>query len=197
MKKIILVALTLFTFTGISLAQFEQGRILAGGSIGFSTNTNKSKVNNTTTTNSKSASFNFNPKAGYFIINNLAVGAGLDLGVSSYKQEGATHKSTGSSIAIDPFVRYYLKQGIFFQGQFGVGSSKSKYYYGNTPYTDKYNTTNWSLAAGYALFLNNNVAIEPMVGYRSDTDKPKGSDNKTINGGLFVNVGFQIYLGKK
>ena len=197
MKKIILVALTLFTFTGISFAQFEQGRILAGGSIGFSTNTNKTKNNNTTTTNYKGTNLNFTPKVGYFVINNLAVGAGLDIISQSVKYDGSSNKEVSTSTVIEPFVRYYVKPGIFFNGAFGAGPGKYKYTYGSTTTTTKFNTTKWSLAAGYAYFLNNSVAIEPMIGYASSTQKAKSNDNKNVDGGLFINIGFQIYLGKK
>ncbi len=197
MKKVILIALTVLTFSGISFAQFEQGRILAGGSIGLKTNTNKTKNNNTTSTNSKSVDISVNPKAGYFIIDNLAIGAGLNITSTTQKADGSTEKETYTSTSIEPFVRYYIKPGIFFQGAFGVGPGKYKETNGNTTTTTKFNTSNWSLAAGYAIFLNNNVAIEPTIGYGSSTMKLKANDNKNIDSGLFINVGFQIYLGSK
>jgi len=196
MKKIITTVIVILCVTSV-FAQFQKGRILAGGSIGFSSHTYKSKTNSTTTTAAKETVFNFGPKVGYFVIDKLAVGAGLNLAASVYKPEGSSNKTNNSSISLAPFVRYYLEPGIFFQGGFGFGSGKSKQKNANTTTTTKYGTSEWSIGAGYAYFLNDHVAIEPFVGYQSNTLKSKSPDSKWIDSGLFLNIGFQIYLDPK
>lgn len=198
MKKVIFTAIVLLTASA-TFAQFEKGRILAGGSIEFSANKDKTESNNVSVTNSKSTSFNFGPKVGYFFINNLAAGLGLGLSASTTKYEGSGDKDKISGVSVNPFVRYYLKPGVFFQGAFGVGSGKDKYTRNsnNTTTTTKYTASNWSLGAGYAYFLNNKVAIEPFLGYQTSATKNKSNDVKGINSGLFVNIGFQIYLDTK
>jgi outer membrane autotransporter protein len=139
------------------------------------------------------------PSAGYFIIDNLAVGAAIDFNASSTKPSGGTGKSSSTSVSLSPFVRYYLNQGIFFQGQVGFGSENSKYPSGGgTTTTTKYSTSNWSLGAGYAYFLNDFVAVEPMIGYGSNSQKTtSGPDVKYSYPGLFLKVGFQVYLGAR
>ena len=196
MKKIIIGLITALAVTS-SFAQFEKGRILAGGSVGFSTHTYKVESNTTKITTGKSTSLSFNPKVGYFIIDKLALGVGLNIMTSTDKDSRSSDKSTSSSVSIDPFVRYYLNPGIFFQGAFGVGSNNYKETNGNTTTTTKFNATNWSISTGYAIFLNDYVAIEPSIGYQSYANKNKSSDFKLIDSGLFINVGFQIYLGAK
>ena len=78
MKKITFFAIAMFA-TLSSFAQFNQGRMLVGGSAELSTNTNKQKDGNTTTTNSKTTSFTVSPSFGYFVIDQLAVGAAFVL----------------------------------------------------------------------------------------------------------------------
>jgi hypothetical protein len=199
MKKIVTAIAFVLLCSG-AYAQFNQGRILAGGSVGFSATTLKFKTNSATTTDSHSTSLSIAPNAGYFVIDNLAVGAGLDLSTSSVKGDGTDNsKLTSTSFTLTPFVRYYLDQGIFFQGQVGFGSESSKYKptQSNTTTTTKNGVFNWALAAGYAYFLNDFVAVEPMVGYSVDAAKNKDTDTKRINSGLFIRVGFQVYLGAR
>lgn len=180
-----------------AFAQFNQGRMLVGGSFDFSATTNKSKANGRTDTNSKSTSLSFGPQIGYFVIDNLAVGAGLDISLSKWKQEGSSYESTYTAFVLQPMVRYYLPQGIFFQGQFGIGAGKEKDNYSGTVDEEKFNITTWGLAVGYALFLNDNVAVEPQIGYGSAGRKYKDNDVKEIDNGLFISVGIQAYLGNK
>lgn len=192
-----------FTFFFIAMAaaftghaQFEQGRKLVGGSVSFTTTTDKSKLGGTTVTNGKQTSFSVSPNFGFFVIDNLAVGAGLGISVYSYKPENSNNKNTGTGIVFTPLVRYYLPVNVFFHGELGVGSAKSKSKNGNNTYESKSGVTNWALAAGYAIFLNESksVAIEPMLGYGSDVYKNKDTKVKDIDNKLFLKVGFQIYL---
>jgi len=196
MKKLIFTLAVIFCSLG-AFAQFEKGTILAGGSLAFESTKNKGKIGSTTTTYGKTTSFSLAPQAGYFIIDNLAVGAGLDLTLSTFKPEGdGDSKTTATELQLMPFVRYYLEPGTFFQGQFGVGSRKDKEKSGNTTVEQSYSSTSFNVGVGYALFLNDNVAIEPMLGYGSQTVKLKDvdPDRKSIDSGLFLRVGFQIYL---
>jgi hypothetical protein len=199
MKKIITVIALALICSG-AYAQFNQGRYLVGGSIGFSTSTTKLKNDNATNTLAHSTSFSVTPDVGYFVIDNLAVGAGLGLTVDASKGDGNDNsKHTETAFTLSPFVRYYLDQGIFFQGQVGFGSqsNKDKGNGSNTTTTTKLGVFNWALAAGYAYFLNDYVAIEPTVGYGSNSLKNKDADVKQISNGLFINIGFQIYLGAR
>src|SRR3954464_698760 len=99
MKKLFITSLIVFACAS-AFAQFEKGRILAGGGVSFSATTSKTKTDNATTTNSKTTSFDFGPKAGYFFMDNFAAGLGLDLSSSSTKQEGSGNKETDTEILI-------------------------------------------------------------------------------------------------
>jgi hypothetical protein len=196
MKKAIFTAMVVLGSMS-AFAQFDQGTKLVGGQFGLEFSTEKSKLNNQTDTDGKWTSFSFEPRFGYFVINNLAIGG--ELGVTSYtwKPEGADGKSTGTELTIGPFARYYFEPGIFVEGKYTVGTQKTKQdYFGDTE-EEKAALSNFALGAGYALFLNDNVALEPMIGFQSSSAKNKTTGEpevKSISSGLFLRVGFQVYL---
>jgi len=195
MKQIILVLMASCLAIG-AFAQFEKGTMMVGGSFGADFKTNKSKYDGNTYTNGNYVDVSFDPQFGIFVIDNLAVGGGLGMSTSAYKEDDSDYKSVTNEFTIQPMVRYYLKQGIFFQGKLMFGGAKDKTTNnGNTDVT-KYNVNGWSLAAGYAIFLNNIVAIEPQIGYGGKGYRNKDTDVKSIDNGLFLRVGFQIYLRK-
>ena len=197
MKKIIFIVLLLAAAATTSWAQFSKGTFLVGGtsnlSIGF--DTNKSKSGSTTSTDSKTTSFSLEPAAGYFFMDNLAVGAGLNLSTYTIKADGSGNKLIYSSTLFSPFVRYYFDK-FYAQGGFQVGSEKTELKINSTTTTSKDGVTGWSLAGGYAILLNESVALEPQIGYRSLVSKDKDSDNKDITSGLFIRMGVFVYLAR-
>jgi outer membrane protein len=195
MRKIACL-LTFVIICSASYAQFNQGRMLVGGSLGFHGETYKTKNNNTTTTTQKNVSFSLTPQFGYFIIDNLAIGGGIDLSSTSAKTPNNNYKDVTTSFQFQPFVRYYLPVKVFFQGTVGVGTTKDKVINNNTTTVAKSGITSLSLGVGYAWFLNDHVAIEPFVGYLTQRTKPDGSSVKYNESDLFLKIGFQIYLGK-
>jgi outer membrane protein len=195
MKKITILIIAMCAAVG-SYAQFNQGRMLVGGSLAFQSVTNKYKFDGNTTTNGKATDFSIAPQFGYFVIDNLAVGATLDFTLSKWKDDDGEYESTSTVLEFTPTVRYYLPMGVFFQGQFGIGPGKYKED-DNGIDEEKFTRTSVAGAVGYAFFLNDNVAIEPMIGYGVSTDKYKDDDLKDVDNGLFIRVGVQAYLGNK
>lgn len=169
MKKI-LFTVVFAMFVGVVSAQTEKGNWLVGANL----------ANINYDFDFKEFSLELTPQAGYFIADDVAVGALLNLGVNA--PEGGDAETFWG---IGPFVRGYFggtEKGKFF-GQadlaFGGYESETRFGLGAT--------------AGYAYFLTKNVALETGLGY--DYYKWEGSDGAS---NLGLNVGFQIYLsGKK
>src|SRR5690606_569612 len=128
---------------------------------------------------SKVFSLGLNPQAGYFIADNVALGASLHLGVDAPKDGDAV-----TSWGIGPFVRGYFggtEKGKFFgQADVAFGGVESATSFG------------LGATAGYAYFITKNVALETGLGYTYL--KPESVDGLSDIG---LNVGFQIYLGGK
>ena len=198
MKRITVFAIAMFAF-GSAFAQFNKGRMLVGGSAEFRTTTYKQKGGGSTSTTGTRTMFSVAPSFGYFFMDNLAAGAAVETIFSKWNSKSSStfdYDYGSTEIQFQPFVRYYLPMGVFFQGKFGVGTRK------HNPEDDdiaeyKYNTSSFALSAGYAFFLSDNVAVEPELGYRTSKLKQSDADFKNTESGLFLRVGFQIYLGKK
>jgi outer membrane protein len=195
MKKILTLLIGVAMSTA-GYAQFSKGTIMAGGSLSASFKTNKMEAGNTTTTTGNTNSINVFPQVGYFVMDNLAVGAGIDLSSSTTKSKGSNNKTTTSSTSLAPFARYYYHK-LYGQFAFDIGTGNVKNTTGNTTTDNKFTTAGWNLAVGYAYLLNEHVAVEPQIGYSSFSQKDKITGNRNINSGLFINIGLQIYLGKK
>lgn len=199
MNKRMFFSFSVFFFIYASAtAQIEKGRILASGSVGLSFQKYKEVYDGNTDSERNSTNFYLSPRAGYFITDAIAVGAGIDLSLSTTKFDD-DEKYNGTSIFFSPFVRYYFPQKFFGQFEFGIGSSKDKWSYPNEP-DDEYKAKSflWSLGVGYAYFLNDHVAVEPMISYTSTTYTDRDdTKEKDKYGNFMLQVGFSIYLDYK
>src|SRR5690606_38194531 len=106
MKKLILSAVAVFALTFANAQEgeptfgFSEGDFLIEGNINFSSTNNKN-------TEVKESSFNFNPKAGYFISDDIAIG--LDLAFGSLCCMFDVHDiSIFSFVGSGAFARDYL-----------------------------------------------------------------------------------------
>jgi len=171
---------TIFSVSLIAAsAQTRQGDWMIGGNFNFSSNKQG---------DAKLTHINVSPDAGYFFMDNVAIGALLS--ISSDKPNGGDATTT---FEFAPFARGYFlpannKVNVFGQGSFGVGSAKS----GGS--TEGFNE--FSLMAGPALFLNPHTALEFALFYKSLGGKYyKDVDGNRWNS-VGLNIGFQIHLGK-
>ena len=176
MKKVLFAALMTIAVQGV-FAQVNKGQWLAGGNVGFSSEKWGDADAN------KVTRFNFSPNAGYFFIDQLAGG----LRVTFESEKAKSDDKAESTLIIAPFARYYFlpavqKVNIFADASYGFGSTGTD---------DKSSLSGFSIAAGPAIFLTPNTALEFTVGYQSykveDIDDRKNS--------FGVNIGFQVHLG--
>jgi len=165
-----------------SLAQFNKGRILLGGDITFSSTTSKTTQTGFPSNSANENRLQLTPKIGYLIIDNLAVGVDVSLITSS----GGS--STISTFLAGPFARYYIKN-LFIEGEYSLGSGKTV--------GSKTSLNEWLVGIGYAAFLNDYVAVEPIIEYTNNSIDYKDLNHKSTIAGFVVGVGFQIYLGHR
>ena len=170
MKKILFV-ITCFLFFAAAEAQTEKGDWLVGGRLEFNTS-------------QSNASFRFNPDIGWFVANNLAIGAQFNLTYTKLGENKITSFGAG------PFARYYfLKKNVrpfvLVSGAAETGKIK------NNNSTTTENAFNYFVGGGTAFFINPNVALEAVIGYRH-TAVQKEKDSRGVNF-LFV---FQVYINR-
>jgi len=178
MKKCSAIILALaLSFGGMTQthAQIQEGNLMVGGNLmGLDA------------TFGDNSSFNLNivPKIGYFIKDNIAIGANVGLHYTTTHAQGNTFR-----YEIGAFGRYYfganeveplLKHGRFFaEANAGIGGNNS------TPVG-----FNFGFGPGYSYFITPNVGLEGLV-------KLNGTAGVGSSVGLSFGLGFQIYLPTK
>jgi outer membrane protein len=193
MKKILFGIVFSIIFSTFCFAQTQQGNFLLGGGFSASFNNHKNERPGTNNTiiisENRATSISFNPKVGIFIVDGFAIGLDADINNTSYKDKNNNTRSTSSFFAIGPFVRYYFPVNLFLEGRGGIGNGKDVAGY------DKSKVFTYSVGAGYAAFLNDHIAIEPMIRYAGrNYTRVSNNDYKTRNGALEFAIGLQIYL---
>jgi Outer membrane protein beta-barrel domain len=173
MKKVLLIAVAAM-ISATSFSQTSKGTWMVGGSAGFNSYKTSGASNST-------SMLTIAPSAGYFIDNNLALGAGVAF--VSLSSSG----STASTFNVGPMARYYFTEmgknaKLFAHANFGFGSTSATG-------SSSVSSTSWGIKAGPAFFLNKNVALEATVGYGSSKVKDMDAENN-----FGVNFGFQIHL---
>lgn len=176
MKKLLLsaIALAAFTFTATAQddaangGQTSEGKWLIEANTGFGAGHPagtaiyfESEDGNT--------SFNLGLEGGYFIMDDLAIKAGLGFG--SFKADGADESISNFSYKIG--AKYYVSGMIPVQIDFNGSSLKDA----------EENPSYVGLQGGYAIFLGNNVSIEPGLRY-----------DMSLNDDFFESV-FQVNIG--
>ena len=165
MKKGLLTLFAAVTFFAAS-AQINQGAILVNGASNLAFGQYKPKDGDGISV------INLDAKAGYFIIENLALG--VNLGYSKFDE--------ASSTSIGAFGRYYINGKILV----GAGFNTNKVDNGDSDYS----YTSIPLEVGYAAFITDDIAIEPAIVYEMESGDQEGS-------AFGLNVGITFYLNKE
>jgi hypothetical protein len=170
MKKKIIALVGIITLSSSALfSQIEQGTFMIGGNAYF----NYSFPSGV----KASSDLNISPNAGFFIVDNMAIGASMMF--NSFKG--------GSSFSVAPFMRAYYKENFYGQLQVGFGRSSFEVA-GTTTTTSGLNT---ELDLGYTIFLTDNIALDPALYYNFYTN---GSEYGGSN--LGMKIGFQLFLNR-
>ncbi|MBJ2173218.1 autotransporter outer membrane beta-barrel domain-containing protein [Aureibaculum sp. A20] len=203
-KRVMLAfTVALFGFSGyaqesaITSGARSQGEILISGGVLVhytSNNVNDNKSNSFTT--------NITPKAGYFIMDNLAVGLELSVATSSSKSKSlfGDSKRNTTVLSLGAFGRYYLDNGLFFEGLVGAGTKKTSSGLEGIPELKLGDNTSTILGfrtgVGYAISLGDHVALEPTINYSWEKNLPKDapSDYKDTLSSIFLGIGFTVFL---
>jgi len=181
-------------------AQFSKGDKMVGASVGsvvFNSGNSDISVAQIGDNTSKITNYNIsiNPTIGWFISENTAVGASLNLNPAgnktSYEQNGSTYqsdKTTAFNIGLGAFARHYftsqasMKPFSQFGFNLGINSLKTDgFFYGGSG-TSAYKITyegkssggffaNASLQAGLTKMMGENAGLDFFIGYNYGYNK--------------------------
>ncbi|RYF97079.1 MAG: hypothetical protein EOO02_21245 [Chitinophagaceae bacterium] len=179
MKKILcgVLVLGLLQSTQVN-GQIQRGNVLIGSEI-TNLNLGLDKGGN--------FSFRINPKAAWFIRDNVAVGAYVSAGL-------ATAKGAGTSVnyGVGALARYYLGAAdapvvrntrFFAEGTVGIEGD-------NPAVGDNTNGLGLGIGPGIAYFITPNIALEGLFKYNGIV----GFGTAPTSNNLNLSLGFQIYL---
>ena len=180
MKKIILSAFTLVTF-GFANAQDSNGGHTSKGKFLIEANTGFGAITAANTSLGYSSQgdvkqMSIGAEGGYFVMDNLAV----KLGLGYNSEDNGTTSESGFAYKIG--AKYYVMGNIPVQLDY-TGASGDSYKVGSE--TPSY----VGVQAGYAIFLGQNVSIEPGVRYNSSLN-----DKYTKDGQFQLQVGFALHF---
>ncbi len=180
MKKItVLLAVVMTAGTFVGKAQIQRGNVLVGGDIAnFNLGLNKGSR----------FQMDINPKAAWFIKDNTAVGAYVELGVLTGGNSGtfvnygfgalARQYVSGNALSVLKHTR------LFFEGNVGIEGINSSSSGSST------NGLGIGIGPGLAYFITPNIGLEGLLKYRGRL----GFGSETTSSDLNLGVGFQIYL---
>lgn len=184
MKKLILsaVAICAFTFanaqdkkesTGVG---FGEGDVFVSGAIGIGSTNDKN-------TSTKTSGFEIEPKVGFFVTENIALGAKIGYGSGKTKVNGNT-TADDTSLSAGVFGRYNFSPksqfSVFTELGFDYVTQENK-----LPGGLKENGFDIGLSLGLNYFVSNNFAIEASyAGLNYETRKfdAPGAQNETAFG---------------
>ena len=181
MKKVLLSAVALLAF-GFANAQeeksnegFAKGDVFVSGAV---------TLGSAKTGDFKANAFEIAPKVGYFVTENIAVGASV--GFQSLKWDNGAADATNSGFGLGAFGRYYFTPASKFSlfAQLGLDY---------TTFSDEFDATDgtlygskfeskevgFGLGAGMNYFVSSNFSIEAgvaVLGYTSNDNGGDGAD---------------------
>ena len=180
----------------VSIAQTQQGSFIAGGNISLSFKNQEFDNGSTTIDVGSQNDIAVRPTFAYFIKDGLAVGAMINISRSKFESDDGQFEDTDNIFSIGPMVRYYHDSGLFGHAYFGFGSANSSSTSGGSEFETDRGLTDWMVGPGYAIFLNESVAVEGLLTYGATTITNNDSDPETkeILKGIMFSVGFTIFI---
>jgi len=162
-------------------AQIQRGNVMVGGDIAnFDLGLNEGSRFN----------MQINPKAAWFIKDNTALGAYVNLGVSTAKGQG-----TDFTYGVGALARTYMNGNavpavrhtrLFFEANVGLEGLNT------SPSSTNESTNGLGLGVGpgLAYFITPNIGLEGLLKYQGIV----GFGTRPTTSNLNLNIGFQIYL---
>jgi hypothetical protein len=184
-RQIFTCAVLLLTVSG-AFSQTQKGSVIVGADL--------ANIDINFQEGNTQFSFDLNPKAGWFIKDNVAIGPEVNLGINT--QKGATSINYGigafgrkyfgaTATNLSRTTKWFVEVNAGFAGTNLSGDDVEK---------TSTNGLNLGAGPGLAYFITDNIALEALAKYNLTV----GFGSSTTNNNIGIGLGFQIYLpGKK
>ena len=202
MKKLLY---SLFFVLATSMMTYSQ--FFVGGTLGFGTSGGSIETNDTETDKSSSLNLSLEPQAGFFISEDVSLGAYLSLGFSHFNNHGDPETiHTSTSFGISPFIRYYAirinKFSIYGQARIIASISNSKDQTGDVSVDGPANTTlGLSVYPGMAYDISDKIQLMAGINVFSlslthNIEKDGDIRDKTTSFGFGANLNNIVTSGQ-
>jgi len=206
-----LTLILIFVGFNHDLVAQDEGQILISGSTGL--NFSSLSLNGTEPNNlpsgyeSSTSTLDLDLTLGYFLIDALAAGLSINSSSTTVKSgyNGSSNEDKISTTIIAPMIRYYIAETyLYSQLSYGFGSNIDKYTSGSSSNEDKIKVSSLAIGIGYSIFLSDNVALSPSLGYSMLTstieDGSYDANGNTVDyvekqGGIGFDLGISVFLG--
>ena len=184
-----------------------KGNFILGSTVGFSTAS--SDVNQSTNgvenndSGPSSLQISISPNVGYFLLDRLALGIGMDYTYSSLKEQ-SEDRTNDSDLLFGPFARYYLPiddgMAFFFETDLGFGTSTDEQTIGDNKQRISTNIFAIGVGPGFTIYSSRAIGIEAVMKYnfaRSEFDTEQGglkTNTVTKTNQFDVSLGLQFYF---
>ena len=192
----------------LAMAQMtSSGNFLIGSSFGLSSAQSNVRhndgINESEGEGPSTTQFNIAPKVGYFIVDNFALGIGLDYTFSEVRDPNL-NRTKDTDLLFGPFARWYLPVGkdiaVFLEGNFGFGTASDIMNIDGEHQTISTNIFAVGAGPGLTVFSSSALSISASFKYnfaRSDFDTEiNGVRRQTITktNQFDFSVGVQVYF---
>lgn len=197
-KTILALCASVFAFASINaFAQTEAGHGFVGAKSGIGFNSTKvsTKTGKSTVSTPADNNFNLNLNGGYFVIDNLAIGGLVDLGV------GFSGDNSNVAYTVAPKLTYFVPVDSQFRpyanlyvGYAGMSSTHKDA--NKKTVTTKDGALAVGGGIGVAYFLQSNIALSLELGYDSQlSNKKVGKETVSTRRGTFAPaLGFTLFF---
>jgi Outer membrane protein beta-barrel domain len=220
-KAIILLTFSIFAMTAMAqvtpILHIQRGNFVIGSRVGFSAAKSSIEVNSDAGSikgdGGSSFQFNLAPGIGYFFVDNLVLGIGMDwlkteskTGVDVSGAGAPPQKASNNNVLFGPFLRYFIPAGddtaLFLGTSLGFGNSNNEFT-GSDNVTQSINTSLFVLGVGpgITIFNKNGFALEALVKYnfaKSDSEidiQGLKRTSESWTNAVDFSVGLQYYFG--
>ncbi|MEN7548890.1 outer membrane beta-barrel protein [Rapidithrix thailandica] len=207
MKKNLLVLAGLLFFAIQASAQIGPGKILLGGSLGFSSKDTENDNDWINSRNGTETTFELMPRIGFGLSENWVIGAGIGYQSTKFDRDGSDYEEKTNMFVFSPYARYYKmvseKVGFFGEGTFAFGTGKYK----PEPTGNKKDLSSFAVGVtpGITYFITEKIAFEATMGFlgysqiKAEVDGTDDPESEKSEFGLNVdlttlNFGVQFVL---
>lgn len=206
-RRILGLLIALLCTVALSAQVTDQGNFLIGSTLGFSTSDSQIDQSvdgvNESSSGKNATQLNVAPALGYFVIDNIALGVGMDYTLNRVSEAGQ-EEDYDSDLLFGPFARFYMPlsgdMALFLETTFGFGNSVDQIDIDGETRNTSTNVFAAGVGPGFTIYSDSAIGIEAAFKYnfaRSESDTQANEltiETITTTNQIDFSIGVQFYF---